>query len=198
MKLPDTNVFTRDSSHVSRGINTFTLLGISLTWGHMLSLISLWFLPLTILCLLVGYGTGAVMAVPAHDERDFKFAKHFNIPCKQVILPSNETHDIEIAAWTEKEGILVNSEFLNGLSVKEAISKAIAEITNHNVGKGRVNYRLRDAVFGRQRYWGEPIPIFYNNETPFALDENELPLNLPEVDKYLPTEDGEPPLARVS
>lgn len=146
---------------------------------------------------LVGYGTGAVMAVPAHDERDFKFAKHFNIPCKQVILPSNETHDIEIAAWTEKEGKLMNSEFLNGLSVKEAISKAIAEITNHNVGKGRVNYRLRDAVFGRQRYWGEPIPIFYNNETPFALDENELPLNLPEVDKYLPTEDGEPPLARA-
>ncbi|MFM7467248.1 MAG: class I tRNA ligase family protein, partial [Crocinitomicaceae bacterium] len=140
---------------------------------------------------------GAVMAVPAHDERDFKFAKHFNIPCRQVILPSNETHDIEIAAWTEKEGKLMNSDFLNGLPVKEAISKAIAEITNHNLGKGCINYRLRDAVFGRQRYWGEPIPIFYINETPFALDENELPLNLPEVDKYLPTVDGEPPLARA-
>lgn len=146
---------------------------------------------------LVGYGTGAVMAVPAHDDRDFKFAKHFNIPRRQVILPSNETHDIEIAAWTEKEGKLMNSDFLNGLPVKEAISKAIAEITNHNLGKGRVNYRLRDAVFGRQRYWGEPIPIFYNNDSPFALEENELPLNLPEVDKYLPTEDGEPPLARA-
>ena len=147
---------------------------------------------------LVGYGTGAVMAVPAHDERDFKFAKHFNIPIKQVISPTNETHDMEKAAWAEKEGILINSDFLNGLTVKQAIPKAIEEIAKNGFGKGRVNYRLRDAVFGRQRYWGEPIPIFYQEETPFALKESELPLTLPEVDKYLPTEDGEPPLARAN
>jgi leucyl-tRNA synthetase len=147
---------------------------------------------------LVGYGTGAVMAVPAHDERDFKFAKHFGIPIKQVISPSNEAHDMEKAAWTEKEGTLINSDFLNGLSVKQAIPRAIEEIAKNGFGKGRVNYRLRDAVFGRQRYWGEPIPIFYQEETPFALKESELPLTLPEVDKYLPTEDGEPPLARAN
>jgi len=147
---------------------------------------------------LVGYGTGAVMAVPGHDERDFKFAKHFGIPIKQVIVPTDETHDMNKAAWAEKEGIIINSEFLNGLSVKQAISKAIEEITKNGFGKGRINYRLRDAVFGRQRYWGEPIPIFYNAESSFALNESELPLTLPEVDKYLPTEDGEPPLARAN
>jgi leucyl-tRNA synthetase len=147
---------------------------------------------------LVGYGTGAVMAVPAHDERDFKFAKHFDIRIKQVISPSNEAHDMEKAAWTEKEGTLINSDFLNGLSVKQAIPRAIEEIAKNGFGKGRMNYRLRDAVFGRQRYWGEPIPIYYQEETPFALKESELPLTLPEVDKYLPTEDGEPPLARAN
>jgi leucyl-tRNA synthetase len=147
---------------------------------------------------LVGYGTGAVMAVPAHDERDYKFAKHFDIPINQVIVPTNESHDMEIAAWTEKEGFLINSDFLNGLLVKQAIPRAIEEITKKGYGKGRVNYRLRDAVFGRQRYWGEPIPIYYQEETPFALKESELPLTLPEVDKYLPTEDGEPPLARAN
>jgi leucyl-tRNA synthetase len=147
---------------------------------------------------LVGYGTGAVMAVPGHDERDFKFAKHFGIPIKQVISPTNESHDMDKAAWTEKEGFLINSEFLNRLSVKQAIPKAIEAIAKNGFGKGRVNYRLRDAVFGRQRYWGEPIPIFYKDEIPFALKETELPLTLPEVDKYLPTEDGEPPLARAN
>ncbi len=147
---------------------------------------------------LVGYGTGAVMAVPAHDERDYKFAKHFDIPIKQVISPTNETHDMEKGAWIEKEGSLINSDFLNGLAVKKAIPKAIEEITKNGFGKGRVNYRLRDAVFGRQRYWGEPIPIYYNGETPYTLKESELPLSLPEVDKYLPTEDGEPPLARAN
>ena len=147
---------------------------------------------------LVGYGTGAVMAVPAHDERDFKFANHFEIPIRQVISPTNETHDMEKAAWTEKEGTLINSDFLNGHAVKQAIPRAIEEIAKNGFGKGRVNYRLRDAVFGRQRYWGEPIPIYYQAETPFALKESELPLTLPEVDKYLPTEDGEPPLARAN
>lgn len=147
---------------------------------------------------LVGYGTGAVMAVPAHDERDYKFAKHFNLPIKQVIIPSNPEHSIEQAAWTEKEGKITNSDFLNGLKVKEAIKRSIEEISSKGFGKGRVNYRLRDAVFGRQRYWGEPIPIYYKDDIPCVLNFNELPLNLPEVDKYLPTEDGEPPLARAS
>lgn len=146
---------------------------------------------------LAGYGTGAVMAVPAHDERDFKFAKHFGINMPQVIEPSI-AHDFTKTAWGEKEGTLINSDFLNGLDVKSAIKKAIEEIEKQKIGKGKINYRLRDAVFGRQRYWGEPIPIYYKNDIPYALDENELPLVLPEVDKYLPTEDGEPPLARAS
>ena len=147
---------------------------------------------------LVGYGTGAVMAVPAHDERDYKFAKHFDLPIKQVINPSNYEHDIDQAAWTDKEGEIINSDFLNGLQVKAAVKRSIEEIDKNGFGKGRVNYRLRDAVFGRQRYWGEPIPIFYKDDVPYALSFDELPLNLPEVDKYLPTEDGEPPLARAN
>lgn len=146
---------------------------------------------------LVGYGTGAVMAVSAHDERDYKFAKHFGLPITQVIEPSRE-HDFEKDAWGDKEGKLINSNFLNGLDVKAAIKKAIAEIDARGFGKGQVNYRLRNAVFGRQRYWGEPIPVYYKNGTPYVLNENELPLTLPEVDKYLPTEDGEPPLARAN
>ena len=146
---------------------------------------------------LVGYGTGAVMAVPGHDERDFKFAQHFGIEIKQVIKP-NQEFDFENNAWIEKEGEMINSDFLNGLSVNDAIRKSIEQIEKKQIGKGKVNFRLRDAVFGRQRYWGEPIPIYYKNEIPYSIEESELPLNLPEVDKYLPTEDGEPPLARAN
>ena len=145
---------------------------------------------------LAGYGTGAVMAVPAHDERDFKFATHFGLEKPQVITPTTE-HDFEKASWDEKEGKMINSDFLNGFDVKAAIKKAITEIESKNLGKGKINYRLRDAVFGRQRYWGEPIPIFYKDGIPNAMPENELPLVLPDVDKYLPTEDGEPPLGRA-
>ncbi len=145
---------------------------------------------------LAGYGTGAVMAVPAHDERDFKFATHFGLEKPQVITPTTE-HDFATASWDEKEGKMINSDFLNGLDVKVAIKKAIEEIEKKNLGKGKINFRLRDAVFGRQRYWGEPIPIFYKDGIPNALPENELPMILPEVDKYLPTEDGEPPLGRA-
>lgn len=145
---------------------------------------------------LAGYGTGAVMAVPAHDERDFRFATHFGLPKPQVITPTRE-HDFEKASWDEKEGKLINSDFLNDLDVKAAIKKAIEEIEKKNLGKGKINFRLRDAVFGRQRYWGEPIPVYYKDGIPHAIPENELPLVLPEVDKYLPTEDGEPPLARA-
>jgi leucyl-tRNA synthetase len=142
---------------------------------------------------LAGYGTGAVMAVPAHDSRDYSFAKHFGLPILEVVAGG----DLEKEPYDAKEGILINSDFLNGLDVKAGMKKAIAEIEAKNLGKGKVNFRLRDAVFGRQRYWGEPIPIYYKNDIPFALSDSELPLVLPEVDKYLPTEDGEPPLARA-
>lgn len=143
---------------------------------------------------LAGYGTGAVMAVPAHDSRDYSFAKHFGLPILEVVAGG----DLEKESYDAKEGKLINSDFLNGLEVKDAIKKAIAEIEAKGLGKGKVNFRLRDAVFGRQRYWGEPIPVYYKNDIPYALNENELPLVLPEVDKYLPTEDGEPPLARAA
>ncbi len=143
---------------------------------------------------LAGYGTGAVMAVPGHDERDYKFAKHFNLPILEVVAGG----DLSKEAYAAKDGILINSDFLNGLTVKDAIKKAIEKIESQKLGQGKINFRLRDAVFGRQRYWGEPIPVYYKNEIPYAVEESELPLVLPEVDKFLPTEDGEPPLARAS
>ncbi|MEI6020902.1 MAG: class I tRNA ligase family protein, partial [Bacteroidota bacterium] len=143
---------------------------------------------------LAGYGTGAVMAVPGHDSRDYDFAKHFDLPIIEVVAGG----DLSIGSYDAKEGKLVNSDFLNGLDVKEAMKVIIAEIEKRHLGKGKINYRLRDAVFGRQRYWGEPIPIYYKDGVPCALTESELPLVLPEVDKFLPTEDGEPPLARAS
>jgi leucyl-tRNA synthetase len=143
---------------------------------------------------LASYGTGAVMAVPAHDTRDYAFAKHFKLPIMQVV----EGGDISIEAYDAKEGIVINSDFLNGLDVKEAMQKMIEEIEKRNLGKGKINYRLRDAVFGRQRYWGEPIPVYYKNGMPYLVDDANLPLELPAVDKFLPTESGEPPLARAS
>ncbi|MFZ7145691.1 MAG: leucine--tRNA ligase [Bacteroidota bacterium] len=142
---------------------------------------------------LAGYGTGAVMAVPAHDSRDYAFAKHFKLPIEEVVSGG----DISNESYDAKEGKLINSDFLNGLDVKEAIKKAISEIESKGIGKGKINFRLRDAVFGRQRYWGEPIPIYYKDGIAIAVDEKDLPVVLPEVDKYLPTEDGEPPLARA-
>jgi len=142
---------------------------------------------------LLGYGTGAVMAVPASDSRDFAFAKHFNLPIKQVI----DAGDISKEAYEEKVGKMINSNFLNGLEVKDALKKAIENIEEKGIGKGKINYRLRDAIFSRQRYWGEPIPVYFKDDVPYLLSEDELPLILPEVEKYLPTETGEPPLARA-
>ena len=149
---------------------------------------------------LMGYGTGAIMAVPAHDNRDFAFARHFNLPITQVVAkPGEEPSDA--SQWTEsfdaKEGVMVNSEFLNGLTVKEAIATMIAKVEEMGIGKGKTNYRLRDAIFSRQRYWGEPFPIYYKDGMPYALDESQLPLELPSIDAYKPTETGEPPLARA-
>lgn len=146
---------------------------------------------------LAGYGTGAVMGVPAHDSRDFAFAKHFDLERPVVILP-NVDWDFENQSYDEKDGKCVNSDFLNGLEVKAAIKKCIEEIEKKNLGKGKTNYRLRDAIFGRQRYWGEPIPVYYKDGIPHTMEERDLPLVLPEVDKYLPTETGEPPLARAA
>lgn len=142
---------------------------------------------------LAGYGTGAVMAVPAGDQRDFDFAKKFNLPIPNIF----EGVDISEKAEASKEVKLENSSFLNGLSYKEAMKKVIEEIEKGGFGKGKINYRLRDAVFSRQRYWGEPFPVYYKNEIPYVLEDSHLPVVLPEVDKYLPTEDGEPPLARA-
>ncbi|WP_129595510.1 leucine--tRNA ligase [Seramator thermalis] len=142
---------------------------------------------------LAGYGTGAIMAVPAHDSRDYAFAKHFDLP----IVPLIEGCDVSEESFDAKEGIMTNSGFLNGLTVEEAIPRAIDEIQNRGLGYRKVNYRLRDAIFSRQRYWGEPFPIYYKDGMPYTLDEGELPLELPEVDKFLPTETGEPPLGRA-
>jgi leucyl-tRNA synthetase len=142
---------------------------------------------------LAGYGTGAVMAVPGGDQRDWSFAKHFGLP----IIPVIEGSDIDKEANESKEGKMINSDFLNGLEVKDAIKKTIVEIEKRGLGKGKINFRLRDAAFGRQRYWGEPIPIYYKDGIPYGVDEKDLPVVLPEVDKFLPTEDGEPPLARA-
>jgi leucyl-tRNA synthetase len=142
---------------------------------------------------LAGYGTGAVMAVPAHDSRDYAFAKHFQLPIPEVVAGG----DISKESYDAKEGKLINSDFLNGLEVKEGVKRIIAEIEKRGLGNGKTNYRLRDAAFGRQRYWGEPIPVYYNDGVPYTMEENELPLVLPEIDKFQPTESGEPPLGRA-
>lgn len=142
---------------------------------------------------LAGYGTGAIMAVPAHDSRDYLFAKHFNLP----IIPLIEGCDVSDESFDAKEGIMCNSGFLNGMTVAEAIPAAIDEVEKRGIGKRKVNFRLRDAIFSRQRYWGEPFPICYKDGVATPMELNDLPLELPEVDKFLPTAEGEPPLARA-
>ena len=149
---------------------------------------------------LAGYGTGAIMAVPAHDSRDFAFARHFDLPILQVVIPDGE-EESNPSEWDEskdsKVGTMVNSDLLNGLSVKEAQAKIKALITERGLGRVKVNYRLRDAIFSRQRYWGEPFPVYYKDGIAEVLPLEQLPLCLPEVDKFLPTETGEPPLGRA-
>ncbi len=149
---------------------------------------------------LAGYGTGAIMAVPGHDSRDFAFANHFDIPIIQVVVNDGE-EPTDPATWEDsydaKEGKMINSGMINGLDVQDAIKTTIKYLENKDLGFGQVNFKLRDAIFSRQRYWGEPFPIYYKDGMPYPLDESELPLELPEVDKYLPTETGEPPLARA-
>ncbi len=142
---------------------------------------------------LASYGTGAVMAVPCGDQRDHDFAMHFKLEIRNIF----DNVDVSEKACADKDVVIANSEFLNNLKAKDAIVKAIEEIESRGIGKGKTNYRLRDAVFSRQRYWGEPFPVYYENGIPRLFDDNELPITLPKVDKYLPTEDGEPPLARA-
>ncbi len=149
---------------------------------------------------LMSYGTGAIMAVPGHDERDWEFAKKFNLPIIQVVAKNGEEVDINEAAFTDvATGVLINSDFLNGLEVKDAKEKMIAFLEEKKIGTAKVNYKLRDWVFSRQRYWGEPIPIVECEKCGFVpLDESELPLLLPEVDSYMPTDNGESPLAAMT
>ncbi len=146
---------------------------------------------------LAGYGTGAIMAVPAHDSRDYAFAKHFNLP----IIPLIEGADVSEESFDAKEGIVMNSSSekfsLNGLTVKEAIAATKKFVTEQGLGRVKVNYRLRDAIFSRQRYWGEPFPVYYKDGMPYMIPEDCLPLELPEIDEYKPTESGEPPLGRA-
>ncbi|KAA6309008.1 Leucine--tRNA ligase, partial [termite gut metagenome] len=152
---------------------------------------------------LAGYGTGAIMAVPAHDSRDYAFAKHFGLEIRPLI----EGCDVSEESFDAKEGIMTNSPqeaalegglVLNGLTVKEAITKTKQYIKDTGLGRVKVNYRLRDAIFSRQRYWGEPFPVYYKDGMPQMIDEDSLPLKLPNVDKYLPTETGEPPLGNAT
>ncbi len=144
---------------------------------------------------LAGYGTGVVMAVPSSDERDYRFASHYGLE----IIPVQEGDKTDITAegFDPKVGTMINSDFLNGLKVPEAIKKAIAFVEEKGIGKAKVNYKMRDAVFSRQRYWGEPIPMYFKNGLPYPIEESELPLTLPEIDDYKPTESGEPPLGRA-
>ena len=149
---------------------------------------------------LMSYGTGAIMAVPAHDERDWEFAKKFNLPIIQVVAKNGEKVDVNEAAFTDvATGVLINSDFLNGLEVKDAKEKMIAFLEEKGIGQAKTNYKLRDWVFSRQRYWGEPIPIVHCEKCGYVpLDEKDLPLLLPEVDSYMPTDNGESPLAAMT
>lgn len=142
---------------------------------------------------LAGYGTGAVMAVPSGDQRDYLFAKHFDLP----VIPISDVQNLENEADPTKEGRYINSDFINGMTYDEAVPALIKRLEELGLGKARVNYRMRDAIFGRQRYWGEPVPVYFKKGLPYLIKEKELPLLLPEVDKYLPTETGEPPLGRA-
>ena len=143
---------------------------------------------------LAGYGTGAVMAVPSGDQRDWNFAKHFNLPIISIL---DGQKDIETAADNTKEGRYINSGIINGVEYKEATNTLVSWLEERGLGKGKIQYRLRNAVFSRQRYWGEPVPAFWKDGVPYLIEESELPLVLPKIDKYLPTETGEPPLGRA-
>jgi len=145
---------------------------------------------------LSGYGSGAIMAVPGHDTRDFKFAKKFKLDIKTVIANNTELNEKPTEPYLEKKGLLINSEYLNNLNIQDALKKITTIIKEKKYGDSTINYKMRDATFSRQRYWGEPFPIYYKNNVPYIVDEKDLPITLPDVESYLPTKEGRPPLAR--
>ena len=186
-------VQSKKKSELDRMADTKTVSG-AFTGSYVINPVNNEMVPIFIAdYVLAGYGTGAVMAVPSGDQRDYLFAKHFNLP----ILPILDIQNIETEADPTKEGKYINSDFMNGLNYKEGTAKVIAYLESKGAGKAKVNFRMRDAIFGRQRYWGEPVPVYFKGDLPYLIDEKDLPLILPEVDKYLPTETGEPPLARA-
>jgi leucyl-tRNA synthetase len=187
-------VQSKKKSELDRMADTKTVSG-AFTGSYVINPVNNEKVPLYIAdYVLAGYGTGAVMAVPSGDQRDYLFAKHFGLP----IVPIIDAQKIETEADPTKEGKYINSGFMNGLTYKEGTAKVIAFLEEKGAGKAKVNFRMRDAIFGRQRYWGEPVPVYFKDGLPYLIDEKDLPLILPEVDKYLPTETGEPPLARAT
>ncbi|WP_448702782.1 leucine--tRNA ligase [Mucilaginibacter sp. AW1-3] len=184
---------TKKKSELDRMADTKTVSG-AFTGSYVINPVNGERVPIWIAdYVLAGYGTGAVMGVPSGDQRDYLFAKHFNLP----IIPIIDIQNIETEADPTKEGKYINSGFINGMGYKEATLKTIAELEKMGMGYAKINYRMRDAIFGRQRYWGEPVPVYFKDGLPHLIEESELPLILPEVDKYLPTESGEPPLGRA-
>jgi len=185
---------TKKKSELDRMADTKTVSG-AFTGSYVINPVNNEKVPIWIAdYVLAGYGTGAVMGVPSGDQRDWLFATHFNLPIIQIL---DGQKNIEVEADPTKEGRYINSGFIDNLGYKEAISYLNHWLEREGVGKAKVNYRMRDAIFGRQRYWGEPIPVYFKNGLPYLIQEEELPLVLPEIDKYLPTESGEPPLARA-
>ncbi|MBE9583936.1 leucine--tRNA ligase [Mucilaginibacter sp. JRF] len=185
---------TKKKSELDRMADTKTVSG-AFTGSYVLNPLNGEKIPVWIAdYVLAGYGTGAVMAVPSGDQRDYLFAKHFNLP----IVPIIDIQNIETEADPTKEGKYINSDFINGLAYKEATAAVVAKLEEVGAGKAKVNFRMRDAIFGRQRYWGEPVPVYFKDGLPYLISETELPLLLPEIDKYLPTETGEPPLGRAT
>lgn len=186
---------TKKKSELDRMADTKTVSG-AFTGSYVINPVNNALVPIWIAdYVLAGYGTGAVMGVPSGDQRDWLFAKHFNLPIIQIL---DAQQNLDIEADPTKEGKYINSDFINNLGYKEAISYLNHWLEREGVGKAKVNYRMRDAIFGRQRYWGEPIPVYFNDGLPYLIKEEELPLLLPEIDKYLPTESGEPPLGRAT
>jgi leucyl-tRNA synthetase len=184
---------TKKKSELDRMADTKTVSG-AFTGSYVLNPLSGEKVPVWIAdYVLAGYGTGAVMAVPSGDQRDYLFAKHFDLP----VVPIIDIQQVDEQADPTKEGRYINSDFANGLTYKEATAAIIAKLEAIGAGKAKVNFRMRDAIFGRQRYWGEPVPVYFKEGLPYLIDESHLPLVLPEIDKYLPTETGEPPLGRA-
>jgi leucyl-tRNA synthetase len=185
---------TKKKSELDRMADTKTVSG-AFTGSYVINPLSGDQIPVWIAdYVLAGYGTGAVMAVPSGDQRDYLFAKHFNLPIIKII----DIQNIEVEADPTKEGKYINSGFINGLGYKEATAAVVAKLEELGLGKAKVNFRMRDAIFGRQRYWGEPVPVYFKAGLPYLIEEEHLPLLLPEIDKYLPTESGEPPLGRAT